>query len=521
MSTHASTNLLYCLSVTVSLLLIGCSATDSRPVYESPALLADGLPALSELRGSSELVALELDGSDFSQQANGTIIATDLELQSLIAGTAFGIWTFTPGADSLSSVELNVLVPEGNEYFAAVADYASWRWAVEGPFDLDTMIELDDATHLSPLGNCFIAVIVAPGKAALVDKLTLNVDSRVWHITPVDTIPDAGRYTSMLVVNGKPAIAYNNYTDNVLYYVRALDANGENWGTPLLLDSDNRVGLYNSMKIIDGFPAISYINDELEILKYVRALDDTGTNWGTPIVVDATSGVGFYSSLATVNENPAISYYDETNDLIKLIRANNSTGTDWGAPLTIAAGSIPSNMAIINGNPAISYSSVTGTQMMYIRASNVNGTIWGTEKEIDTSGAFGVALNSCLATVDGNPAIAYYSSNEKSLKYLRATDADGTNWNLPGYVDIQGEPGLDISMQIVNGMPAISYYNNTSDELLFIQATDSTGANWGNREVVDTNGNVGSDLSMAIVNGSPAIAYNDIGNADLVYARLY
>lgn len=52
-------------------------------------------------------------------------------------------------------------------------------------------------------------------------------------------------------------------------------------------------------------------------LKYVRASDASGASWGTPVTVDSAGLVGRYTSLLVVSENPAISYWDETNSDLK------------------------------------------------------------------------------------------------------------------------------------------------------------------------------------------------------------
>ena len=75
---------------------------------------------------------------------------------------------------------------------------------------------------------------------------------------------------------------------------------------------------------LQGWTSYDATTDDL---KYVRANDANGTSWGTPVTVASIGDVGQYTSLAVVNGNPAISYYDATNDHLKYVRANNADGT--------------------------------------------------------------------------------------------------------------------------------------------------------------------------------------------------
>ena len=79
-------------------------------------------------------------------------------------------------------------------------------------------------------------------------------------------------------------------------------------------------------------------------LEYVRADDANGTAWGTPLSVDTAGNVGTYTSLAVVNGNPAISYYDGQNADLKYVRSENpatptNTPTSTVTPTPTAQGS--------------------------------------------------------------------------------------------------------------------------------------------------------------------------------------
>jgi hypothetical protein len=190
-----------------------------------------------------------------------------------------------------------------------------------------------------------------------------------------------GQNTSLAVVNGNPAISYYKASAD-LNYVRAKDANGTSWGAPLSFDrqAGSSVGLFSSLVVVNGNPAISYY-DSAGNLKYLRANNSSGTSWSTPVFVDGIGNVGQYNSLAVINGNPAISYFDATNGDLKFVRANDSSGASWGTPVAVdMTGTVGlyTSLAVVNGNPAISYYDSGGNgDLKYVRANDASGTIWG------------------------------------------------------------------------------------------------------------------------------------------------
>lgn len=85
-------------------------------------------------------------------------------------------------------------------------------------------------------------------------------------------------------VNGNPAFVY--VEAGGLYYIRALDVDGNSWPpSATLLDFTTVTGAGNlqgiGIQIINGNPALSYqirtgTNTKL---KFVRAADNNGTSW--------------------------------------------------------------------------------------------------------------------------------------------------------------------------------------------------------------------------------------------------
>ena len=180
---------------------------------------------------------------------------------------------------------------------------------------------------------------------------------------------DVGQYASLAVVDGRPAIGYFDATTKYLKYVRASDATGSTWGTPVTVDSAGIVGLHTSLALVDGRPAIAYFRSIPNYdLKYVRAGDAIGSSWGTPLTVDSAGDVGLYASLAEVEGRPTIAYYDNTNDDLKYVRAGDATGSSWGTPLTVdSAGDVGEYacLAVVAGRAAIAYRHDTNDDLRF------------------------------------------------------------------------------------------------------------------------------------------------------------
>jgi hypothetical protein len=181
-------------------------------------------------------------------------------------------------------------------------------------------------------------------------------------------------------------------------------------------------------------------------------------------------------------------------------------------------------MAIVNGNPAIAwYDNDLNPPVKYIRATNADGSAWGSTVTVVGSGWVG--WDTTLAVVQGRPAIACYYFTGHDVWYIRANDADGTSWPSPIAVDTAGDVGRYLDMAIVGGYPAIAYTKWTSGDwadLKFVWATSADGSTWGVPEFVDTAGDIGRNPSIAEVAGSASIAYaGGVSENVIRYAHLY
>jgi hypothetical protein len=248
-----------------------------------------------------------------------------------------------------------------------------------------------------------------------------------WGI-PVTADAEAagGGYNSLAVVNGNPAISYQDYTNKDLKYVRATDASGISWGTPLILDSEGINVASTSLTVVNDNPAISYggvttVGGHAR-LKYLRASDANGNSWGTPLIVDSEGNMTAPgTSLVVVNGNPAISYSTRPeggDDDLRYVRANDASGSSWGAPLfvdTVGYTGWASSLAIVDGNPAIACCARAIGDLRYVRAVDASGESWGGPETVDSEESVG--LSASLIVVNDHPAISYWDETNRDLKF--------------------------------------------------------------------------------------------------------
>lgn len=517
----------------------------SQVSLPAEALLADSLPELPDTRSGTSITASTIQGSEFFDKSdNAAVNGSDLQLQSDSDSTSWGIWRMQSGA-VLLDVEVFASVPAGNSFYTALADYTTGRWTVTGPYDQDTTLSLDDERHRSPSGSCYVAVLTSGGRSADIDLLEFGVDSLGWQFVNIFSSLHDGAYNSIAVIDGHPALAYG--AEDVedlgdLKYVRSTSSTGASpadWTNIVLVDTEGWTGLDPCLAEVAGRPAISYQDATEDSLRYAYSSTlsgDSPADW-TIITVDNNGNVGSDSSLELINGTPAIAYYesiDGSNGYLKYTRSTTPTGTDatdWTIITVDGVGRVgwyPS-LKVVDGNPAISYYDLTNDMLKYARSTSDTGSQVADWTQIVVADSDEYTGNySSLAVVDGFPAISYYKRDTNDLRFVRATSASGElagDWTQKVTVQETGMVGEYTALAVISGMPAISYYDTDNMNLLYARASTAGGedaAAWmGSPEIVDEAGNVGSFTHMVELGGRPAISYYDSTNGDLKYAILF
>ena len=309
--------------------------------------------------------------------------------------------------------------------------------------------------------------------------------------------PQTGYTPSAILVSGYPAISYRTTDDTGtaqdLLFIRATNADGTTWGTPVVVADRNTDTYYpysssrsrQEMRIVNGKPAIAFHTNDAK-LAYVRASDSTGSTWNDPILVDGStsSNIGYKLSMEIVNGHPAIAHLDDQNRIVYFLRADDVNGDSWTPANEVQIAAYDAEdielITLSNGYPAVAFFDDNPNTVVFVRASDINGTSWETPVILDDLSRDDQIA---LTLVNGYPAVAYYDDPNETMYYMRATDALGDTWPSDPVV-VRNNDYVDSyhDMIIYQGVPTISYQrnstDNTQDDLALIQASDANGTSW-------------------------------------------
>jgi hypothetical protein len=363
-----------------------------------------------------------------------------------------------------------------------------------------------------------------------------------WNTTNiVDSTGDVGQCPSLAIVNNLPCISYYDATNRNIKYACGTDANSI--GTIVVAAKKlANPGYTRLQETYDNIPSITFYNSFSKRLLHIRATDLTGTIWPSMWVDGAdinTYHISMHTTMGTSGNKPAIAYYDETNqNLLFSISSGNSNPT-WSTPIVLdSIGDVGKycKMTKYGSLPFIVYYDETNQRLKSITASDPNGNSWAAPIIIDTVAMTAPHLN-IHGNVNGFPAVTYYNSTQKCLKYNRMTSS--TVWGSPYTfgafatssinTDIGQWPTIEV-IQITGSLsvPLITYHDATNSDIKYTCSYDASGTSWPEASRIDSriyaNGTsppsaVGFWPSTLLVGGIPTIAYYSPTSSIVKYIR--
>jgi hypothetical protein len=296
-----------------------------QPVGAGNAMaVVDGCPAISYVGNNGALMymrAADADGTTWGapQMLDPNGGETRLAVVAGCPAIVFGKATYVNG--TLDHIALKYM-----RATTSTGDTASdWGQPVTVYSDVDggwgqgfAVVDGNPAISFGASANgClrYVRASTATGDAATDWNAVVVVDPAAYTVGP----------TSLVVVAGAPAIAYEDFTDLQLKFARATTAIGQTPSEWVLTDIpvQGQVQNWLSLAEVDGRPAISFNeyggggpNPRYE--SYVRAFDSAGSHWGPKLDL-ANGGRG---TLYVVEGRPAIAYQSDADGTLQFIRAN-------------------------------------------------------------------------------------------------------------------------------------------------------------------------------------------------------
>lgn len=156
------------------------SATSARR-SPAPASLSK-LPPLPGLHAASAATPLTQDGSAYIDGAGAVGSLQAVSLLPPAGGIAWAMYSWDCSTNEVLSLSANLASGTETQVWVAVSDYASQHWALFGPYNTDTELDLSAGSFKNvsnALYGCIIAY-AAPGSnplASTVNSVTLTLDT--------------------------------------------------------------------------------------------------------------------------------------------------------------------------------------------------------------------------------------------------------------------------------------------------------------------------------------------------------
>ncbi|MCC7478813.1 hypothetical protein IT575_10190 [bacterium] len=300
-------------------------------------------------------------------------------------------------------------------------------------------------------------------------------------------------------LNGVPAMCFSQ--SQVLYFCAALDARGEQWGEPVVVDDSTEASFLQSIAVVDGHPAIAYVANPSTTyeLRYCRALDPGGESWG-PIEYLENNAVLDRVALAVIHGHPAIAYGVEGGGHAdpRYVRALDPQGSEWGDPVTCDGGASDSlavfsefsfrmsRLITFRDRPACIFrAGAFGEPELYYfcYSDDALGLEWPEAKlmlQTDDSGGFS-AMQPLVVNGEFGPMLLAFGLVDGELRTYRRI-APSNNWTLEDTLHsiADGFSTQSVAVSIIQGNPAVMIQENSPEasRLVYYRAIDSDAQSW-------------------------------------------
>lgn len=286
------------------------------------------------------------------------------------------------------------------------------------------------------------AALPAKGSVLIVSKSTSGFTARIpWAPVGVQVAPAGsnGNRPRLAVVDGNPAVIGSGTIGfNIgLVYSHATDSTGQNWAAPVMIQTGYPSD--STLLVVNGNPAIAFVNGTGGI-SYTRASDADGISWPAPVQIydSATSGAVARLDGVVAGGNPALLMASAGKALY--LRASDASGSAWGTPsqLLSNANSLASiDLAVIGGKPAMA--ALVSQNIYFALANDSAGASWPAPivavPDPNPASPWGGPLGQVtLMETRTTPSLGFVAteavagSANTQLMFASANDPSGSSW---------------------------------------------------------------------------------------------
>ncbi len=330
----------------------------------------------------------------------------------------------------------------------------------------------------------------------------------VFATETVDSTLLTGFFPSVAVDgSGLPHVVYISQTQQDLMYARH---NGSEWETSIVDPNVVGTGIASNTSIaldIFNHPHVAYRDPGEDELRYGWY---DGVQWRIT-VIDSSEGAGKYASIALDSQDdPYISYGISSTAAAGAVYLAYFAGAEWNYERIDSVVALATSIAVLD--PEQVYVAYKWGQFGEVLkfARRLAPRAWDTVS-VDLDGSHGPYC-SLEMSPEGVPSIAYYSEEERELRFAQRLD---TNW-IVETVDTADGSGLFVSHARDSfGRFHIAYQNDLEKSLRF--ALGRPGG-W-DFSTVDTVSSTGFFSNIALKFGLyPHIVYQSLFEYDLRHA---
>ena len=294
---------------------------DSTGFYTSLASVLE-LPAISYFNDTDDTLNYAICSMpDGGSPADWTHVVVD-------ATAAVGAYCSLDLVNSKPAISYRDITNTSLKYTRSSTSSGSATEDWNQPVTVDNSGDVGRYTSLEVVANCPAISYTTVGSSQLKYARSYHIHGAegTWlDVIVADTTIDSGYHTSLKVVAGHPAIGCFNSAAFNAKYLRSTTNTGNNqsdWSQIVSFGGISDVGQFTSLAVIDGRPALAFFDASNDLPSLVYSLSPNGaleSDWqrDADIYLYEQTEAGWWTSLAEVDGKPAMCYYDVTDAVLK------------------------------------------------------------------------------------------------------------------------------------------------------------------------------------------------------------